>query len=96
MSYDGLKKLVNEKELMRRLNEYSRDWDWVEDNREELTKLFPDHYIAVKDRTVHYSETDMKRICRIMILGGDDPAQGVVAYMNVKPINLILVTTGGK
>ena len=86
---------VGGEEFLRSLKEYSRDLDWVEDNRVELTMLFPDHYIAVKDRTVHYTEADMERICWLMRLGGDDPAHWVVAYMNVKPVRFILAT-GGK
>jgi len=98
MSLKEYRKIVDEmgeEELPRSLKEYSRDWNWVEDNRVELTMLFPDHLIAVKDMTVHYSETDIERICMIMELGGDDPAYWVVVHMNVKPVRFILAT-GGK
>ncbi len=95
---DKLKKLrqVTDKELLKSLKEYSRDWEWLEDNRVELTRLFPDHFIAVKDRTVHYTESTLTSICMLMELGGDDPAYWVVAYMNVKPVHFILATRGGK
>lgn len=91
---EELKKVITEQEISRRLREYSRDWDWLEDNRVELTMLFPDHLIAVKDRTVHYTEADMTSICMMMELGGDDPASWVVAYMNVKPVHFILAARG--
>lgn len=91
---EKLEKVMTDKELLRRLKEYSQDWDWVCDNREELTKLFPDHFIAVKDMVVHYTETDMERLCVIMELGGDEPADWVVEFMNVKPHHFILATTG--
>jgi len=84
--------LIKDEELMRRLNEYSRDCKWIANNRDELIKLFPDHLIAVKDMTVHYSETDMERICMIMELGGDEPAEWAIQYMNVEPIHFILAT----
>lgn len=96
MSLDELKKVMTIEEILKSLKEYSRDWEWLEDNRVELTMLFPDHFIAVKDKTVHYTEKDMESICTLMELGGDDPAYWVVAYMNVKPIHFILATKGGR
>jgi len=83
-------KVVKDKELIRRLNEYSADWKWVNDNREDLTEKFPDFWVAVKNKTVWYSHEDFVTLLMLMVLGVDDPSQWVIEFMNTEPIHYIL------
>ena len=83
-------RVVRDKELIRRFNEYSDDWEWVNDNREALTRKFPDFWVAIKNKTVWYSHEDFVTLLMLMVVGGDDPGQWIIEFMNTKPVHYIL------
>lgn len=83
-------KIVKDKELIHRLSEYTADRKWMRDNWDDLVKKFPDFYIAIKDKRVWYSHEDFITLLMLMDVGGDDPAQWVVDFVNTEPIHYIL------
>lgn len=91
-SMDRKWNIVKDRELVERLNEYSRNCRWIRDNREALTEDFPDFWVAVKGGVVWYSHEDFVTLLMLMVVGGDDPSQWAIEFMNVEPVHWILTS----
>jgi uncharacterized protein DUF5678 len=68
------------------IREFQADHQWIEQHRASLLSQYPDQWIAVKDRTVVASDSDLERLLAILA----DPAHTAVEFLGLEPIEMIL------
>jgi len=78
-----------EKKLMLRIQQYSRDHDWIERNRSELLEKYPDKYIAVSKQSVRYSADSMKEIVEKIVEANESIGDFVIDFISTKKISLL-------
>ena len=65
---------------------------WIDEQRDQLTKKYNNRWIAVLDRNVIDSDSDLERIAaRLRKKLGDKYSEVVIEYVTNKPLNMILL-----
>ena len=70
-----------EKDLIDKLDRYSRDYNWIKDNHSELLKKYPLRYIAVRDREVQHSGESMRELLDEILEKDEDPSGFAIEFL---------------
>jgi hypothetical protein len=78
-------------EILKGLQEFSADMDWIDAELERLRKEYPNKYIAVHNRRVIEADSDLQSLIRKLREKNLNPGDIPVEFIAEKPQSLILV-----
>jgi len=70
-----------EKDLIDKLDRYSRDYNWIKDNHSMLLKKYPRQYIAVRDREVRHSGESMRELLDEILGKDESPSEFAIEFL---------------
>jgi len=85
-----VKRPINNRDLAMKFKRYTRDYNWVQDNRDRLKEKYNNKYIAVKNFKVHYTADTMPEMVRKILESGDEVGDFIIEFITDKPLSLIL------
>ncbi|MCW4049811.1 MAG: DUF5678 domain-containing protein [Candidatus Bathyarchaeota archaeon] len=78
-----------ERELMKKLNRYSRDQNWIKDNYKKLLKKHGSNYIAVKNKKVIEVGENIEELIHKLKKLGEDPSECSIEFLTDKECNFL-------
>jgi hypothetical protein len=83
-----IERIEHEEELMKKLEEYTRDHDWIKDNYQTLHKRYGEKYIAVKKQQVVADAKTIEEL-KAKLEPQGDLTEYVIEYLTEKPCNYL-------
>jgi hypothetical protein len=77
-------------ELLKGLNEFSSDMDWLDSQLDQLRKKYPNKYVAVKDHKVVGASSDLQDLIQNLKKKKLSPNEIPVEFISKVPPRLIL------
>jgi len=81
---------VKDKEILLRLERFSKDMDWISEKQAMLRKKFAGKYIAVAGHEVIDSDPNFETLLRKLKERGVDPGRIAIEFISREPPRLIL------
>jgi len=71
-----------EKDLIDKLDRYSRDYNWIKDNHSIMLKKYPRRYVAVRDREVQHSGESMRELLDEILEKDENPSEFAIEFLS--------------
>lgn len=75
---------------IQRIEDYEEDTAWLFSNIKEMRKVYPNKFVAVKDRRVIDSDVTIGELLRKLKKKKEDPATLVVEFIPKEEVAMIL------
>ena len=81
---------MKEEQILKGIEDFNRDMDWISENQERLRKKYANKYIAVMKRKVIDSASDLQILIQKLKEKGISPSEIPIEYISETPTRLIL------
>lgn len=80
---------IKDKALAEKLNRYSHDFNWIQDNRLDLQRKYNRKYIAVKNEDVIFFADSIEEMLAKILKSGGNIDEYIVDYITDEKISLL-------
>ncbi len=84
-----VKRRIKDKDLVDKLNRYTHDFNWIQDNRLALQSKYNRKYIAVKNENVIFFADNIEEMLGKILESGGDIAEYIIDYLTDEKISLL-------
>ena len=78
-------------ELSKKLQRYSQDYLWIQENYKNLAREHPNSYIAVKDKEVVFTAPTMEELVLQIEAAGEDVVEYIAEYVTTEETTFIFL-----
>jgi len=77
-------------QILKGLEDFNQDMDWISKNLDRLREKYPNKYIAVMNLEVIESDSELQSLIQKLKEKGKSPSEIAIEFISEKPPRLIL------